>query len=245
MDQCLHRCVVACCYRRLIFITIYFQGSYYLKVQDSQQKTHHLLDASFPSFNNKARGITLSCTWKDQIEEDPKFHFRDLMVWEQVVRAMPVDFAAELRKAATKRSKRIAKGKLKKRKVPQKKEANAPAEDAEHSSGDAENSGGASKGEMARRPKQEEGKQSSNSKPTARAAAVPENNSGSDSDVSDAEEEEDAAKKKGPVDMDVHQARNPHFVAKIALPDRLKHLQKTMGPAPWDATGKPKLFGKK
>jgi hypothetical protein len=96
-------------HRRLIFVTVYFQGSYYLKVQDSQTKTHHLLDASFPSFNNKARGLTLTCSWKPQFENSD-FHFREMCVWEQVVRAVPVDFAAELKKAAEKRARRLEGG---------------------------------------------------------------------------------------------------------------------------------------
>lgn len=80
-----------------------------MKVQDSQSKTHHLLDASFPSFNNKARGLTLTCSWKSEFENND-FHFRELCVWEQVVRAVPLDFAAELIKAAAKRKQRMHNG---------------------------------------------------------------------------------------------------------------------------------------
>ena len=244
-------------YGRLIFVTIYFQGSYYLKVQDSQQKTHHLLDASFPSFNNKARGLTLTCTWKDQFT-DPNFHFREMCVWEQVVRAVPVDFAAELKKAAEKRSRRMKKSGPRKKNIKQKpKPQSANASDGGGGAAAASavddvddlvetSHGGSGKSE---------GKESANSKPVSSGDAAgsqrskkkkkskqpvvrPEASSGSDSEASE-------EPKNAQVDVDVHAARNPHFVAKIALPDRLKHLQKSIGPAPWDATGKPLLFSKK
>lgn len=205
-------------------------------MQDSQSKTHHLLDASFPSFNNKARGLTLTCSWKDQFS-DPGFHFREMCVWEQVVRAVPVDFAAELKKAAEKRSKRMAKKGPRKVKVRRQKPKASPKRvedpnDVDDLEDNRPQRGGGSK---------EEGKHSTNSKPVSRKSSkkevVPE------SDSEDSEDEE--PKKKTSIDVDVHAARNPHFVAKIDLPDRLKHLRKSVGPAPWDATGKPLLFSKK
>lgn len=83
-----------------------------------------------------------------------------------------------------------------------------------------------------------EGKNNSNSKPIIKKNVAPETDS-------EDEEEVEEKPKKNLVDVDVHVARNPHYVAKINLPDRLKHLRASAGPAPWDKTGKPLLFGKK
>jgi len=91
-------------------IIIYFNGSYYLTLQDAETTTskgHALLDAYFPSISNIGRGYNMKCGWRDRFA-DPTFHFRDLTVWEVLPSTTPKEFA-EIRTA---REMQAARGKV-------------------------------------------------------------------------------------------------------------------------------------
>lgn len=91
-------------------IIVYFNGSYYLTLQDAEttpSKGHALLDAYFPSISNIGRGYNMACGWRDRFA-DPSFHFRDLTVWEVLPSTTPKEFA-EIRTA---REMQAARGKV-------------------------------------------------------------------------------------------------------------------------------------
>jgi len=119
-------------------IIVYFNGSYYLTLQDaetSSSKGHALLDAYFPSISNIGRGYNMDCGWRDRFA-DPSFHFRDLTVWEVLPSTTPKEFA-EIRTA---REMQAARGKVafaaaaaaaKSRKAKKKKKAAADSKTAD------------------------------------------------------------------------------------------------------------------